>query len=135
MRWGQIYSSSATISTSHVSLKHGFAPLDPEACARAVLETDWLSFVYNDPPPLPRDALATDEVWEKQQALYRKSVEETAPARQQKGYVLGSDEYHTADLFGMADRFSASTHADLAVVACALQQALKDIADLKARLA
>ena len=60
---------------------------------------------------------------------------ETAPARSQRGYVLGSDQYKTADLFGLSDRASASVGSDLAVVACALQQALRDIADLKAQLA
>jgi len=143
-RWSTVYATSPTISTSHVSQKHGFARLDPTACVEAVLETDWLSFTYNDPaPPTPIPApedeseeakAQREQMNANMQASYEATVEETAASRQQKGYVLGSEEYHTADLFGMADRYSASTHADLAVVACALQHCLLEIAELKARL-
>jgi hypothetical protein len=123
-RWVTVYAVAPAINTSHVSLKRDFAPLDPDECVQAVLNTDWLSFNYNPPPRAKLD----DEA-------YNKLLDQTLVARQQKGYVLGSDEYKTHILFGQSDRYSASTHADMAVVACALQQAFREIADLKARLA
>jgi hypothetical protein len=123
-RWVTVYAVAPAINTSHVSLKRDFALLNPDECVQAVLSTDWLSFNYNPPPRAELD----DEA-------YGKLLDQTLVARQQKGYVLGSDQYKTADLFGQNDRYSASTHADMAVIACALQQALREIADLKARLA
>jgi hypothetical protein len=135
-RWGQIYSTVASISTSHVSLKQDFAPLDSAACVGAVLETDWLSFEYKPTPPVLPDIPEDDPLRDDKIASYRTVYEEqlaaNASARKQKGYVLGSEEYHTADLFGQDDRYSASTHADLAVVACALQDALRRLAALEA---
>lgn len=133
-RWIALYAVNGAIQTSHVSMKQDFAALDPIACTQAILDTDWVSFKYIDPSPPERDAYTTDEQWAQQQELYRENIERTVISRQQKGYVLGSDQYKVSDLFGTADRYSASTHADLAVVACALQQALREIADLKSRL-
>jgi len=109
-RWATIYAVNPTIQTSHVSRKEGFARLDPPRCAEAVLETDWFEYDY-------KPAAGDDD----------------AVFRHQRGYVLGSPEHKTHDLFGLADRYSASTHADLAVVACALQDALTRIAQLEAR--
>lgn len=99
-----VWAINGTIQTSHVSMKDGFAPLDPAACADAVLGTDWCEFDYR-----------TD-----------------GPARHQRGYVLGSDDHRTSPLFGLADRQTANASSDLAVVACALQDALKRIAQLEA---
>jgi hypothetical protein len=132
-RWADVWSVNPALQTSHVSMKQDFAPLDPTACTKAVLDTDWLSFRYIDPAAPERVEGTGDEVWAMQQEAYQTSLEETAVSRQQKGYVLGSDEYHTDDLFGQSDRYSASTHADLAVVACALQDALRRLAALEAR--
>jgi hypothetical protein len=138
-RWGQIYSTVASISTSHVSLKQGFAPLDPVACAAAVLETDWFSFQYKPPayapPEIPEDDPERDAKLASYQEIYDQQTAESEDSRKSRGYVLGSNDYQTADLFGMPDRYSANVQADLAVVACALQAALLDIAELKARLA
>jgi len=137
-RWGQIYSVVATISTSHVSLKQDFAPLDPAACVQAVLDTDWLSFEYKPKPWVEPDIQADDPERDAKVASYRdlyaQEVIDSKPGRQQKGYVLGSDEYTTADLFGQADRYSASTHADLAVVACALQEVLHRLAVVEGKV-
>jgi hypothetical protein len=124
LRWAAVYAGNGTIQTSHYSLKRDFELLNPDECVQAVLNTDWLSFNYNPPPRAELD----DEA-------YNLLLDQTAIARQQKGYVLGSDDYKTHNLFGQSDRYSASTHADMAVIACALQQALHEIADLKARLA
>jgi hypothetical protein len=60
---------------------------------------------------------------------------ETAAGRRQKGYVLGSPDHAVGDLFGLPDRKTRSDGADIAVVACALQHCLLEIAELKARLA
>ena len=113
-------------------MKRDFAPLDPAACVAAVAETDWLSFTYNPPAPPERGEDMDDKAWSVQQENYQKMLTETAPARRSKGYVLGSEEYQTADLFGTIDRTSGQVTADLAVVACALQDALKRIAALEA---
>lgn len=98
-----VWAINGTIQTSHVSMKDGFAPLDPAACADAVLGTDWCEFDYR-----------TD-----------------GPARHQRGYVLGSDDHRTSPLFGLADRQTANASSDLAVVACALQAALRRLAALE----
>lgn len=139
VRWAQIWSTIASISTSHVSLKHGFARLDPAACVQAVADTDWLSFTYNDPPMAPSFVPEDDPEREQKdadaRAAYEKMVAETAASRKHNGYVLGSDEYKTADLFGMADRYSASTGADLAVVACALQDIIRRLTELESKSA
>jgi hypothetical protein len=121
--WVAVHAQTGTIQPSHVSTKEHFVRLAPAACVEAVLTTDWLEFDYKTPEPLE----GAPEPSEEQRA-------QDAAIRHQRGYVLGSDEYATSDLFGMGDRKSASPSTDLAVVACALQQALKDIADLKARL-
>jgi len=142
-RWSTVHAANGSIQTSHVSQKKDFAPLDPVACVTAVLETNWLSYNYIDPnPPAPmpardnetseqRQERTTNDVVAMQQ--YYKMVKDTAFTRKQKGYVLGSDQYHTDELFGLADRRSANTQADLAVVACALQQALQRIAVLEGK--
>ena len=103
IRWIDVSAVAGAIQTSHVSMKDGFAPLDPAACAEAVLGTDWYEFDYR-----------TD-----------------GPARHQRGYVLGSDDHRTSPLFGLADRQTANASSDLAVVACALQAALRRLAALE----
>jgi hypothetical protein len=123
MHWGHpsyrfavVYSAGGVVTTSHVSKKEGFSLLNPEVCASAVLDTDWYEFDY--------------KVGEGVKASVQ---EETAFSRHQRGYVLGSPDHRVSDLFGLADRHSASSGSDLAVVACALQGALKRIAALEAR--
>ena len=149
LRWNVVYAVAPAINTSHVSLKEHFSPLDPAACVDAVLGTDWLSFDYKQsapdagPPaasPVPPEETPEATAARKAQdatnlRLYEDGKKGADIARHQKGYVLGSPDYRTADLFGQADRFSASTHADLAVVACALQSALERIAALEAKSA
>jgi hypothetical protein len=125
--WSTVYAVTGTIQPSHIDTKEHIQPLDPAACVEAVLGTQWWEFDYK-PAPLPEDA--TDE----QRAEHEKYVEESAATRHQRGYVLGSSDHQTSDLFGMGDRKSASPQTDLAVVACALQQCLLEIAELKARL-
>jgi hypothetical protein len=132
-RWVTIFAVTGSINTSHVSMKRDFAPLDPAACAAAVEATDWLSFTYNPPTPPERPEGADDAAWASQQESYQQMLAETDPARRSKGYVLGSDEYKTADLFGTVDRKSGQATADLAVVACALQDALRRLAALEGK--
>jgi hypothetical protein len=143
-KWAQVWCTQGVFNGSHVSLKEDFAPLDAAACVEAVLETDWLSFSYKapavgTPEPLPAPEGETDEERSAREAVEAQNREMVAAnaeahvlARKTKGYVLGSEEYHTADLFGMADRMNASTQGDLAVVACALQDALRRLAALEA---
>jgi hypothetical protein len=59
---------------------------------------------------------------------------ETAPARHQNGYVLGSPDHKVSDLFGLSDRRSKNDGADLAVTSCALQWLLKEFQTLKERV-
>lgn len=151
VRWTTIYCSVAPVVGSSADLKRDIAPLDPEACVAAVLGTDWVSFTYLPPAyqetePLPADAYdehdsneakaekkaARAEAEAKNKAAHAKMLVETAPSRDQKGYVLQSPGHKVSDLFGLSDRTSASTHADLAVVACALQDALRRLAVLEA---
>lgn len=144
-RWATMYSTVGAINTSHVSTKENFAALDSASCAEAVLGTDWLSFDYKAPPapepaPIPEgeteeEAAVREEVEAARQQQWAESEEAGRIARHQNGYVLGSGEYQTADLFGLSDRTSANVNSDLAVVACALQHCLLEIAELKARLA
>jgi hypothetical protein len=130
-RWQTVYAVVGSINTSHVSMKRDFASLDPAACVAAVEETDWLSFTYNPPNPPERADGVDDTAWSAQQESYQQMLADTMPARRSKGYVLGSEEYRTADLFGTIDRKSGQATADLAVVACALQDALRRLAALE----
>lgn len=136
VRWTVVYAVNGTIQTSHVSMKEDFAPLDPAACAAAVLETDWLSFRFKAPafvpPEFPEGEPDREQKLADAQARHDEMTEQTAAGRAQKGYVLGSGDHQTSDLFGQADRRSASPSSDLAVVACALQSALQRIAALEA---
>jgi hypothetical protein len=134
-RFSVLYAVAGSINTSHASMKQDFAPLDPAACVEAVQETDWLSFSYIPPSPPERTEDMTDEQWTEAQAAHAQQVADTAQSRLSKGYVLGSADHHTSDLFGTADRMSGQSTADLAVVACALQEALKRIAALEAAAA
>lgn len=150
-RWQTVYAVTGTISTSTVEAKEAFAPLDPAACAAAVLETDWVSFaylppVYTAPEPTAETAYDTsddnatkaekkalrDAAEAESKAAHAKMLVETQASRRQKGYVLQSPAHKTAGLFGLEDRQSASPGSDLAVVACALQHALTRITALEA---
>src|SRR5881394_1723116 len=122
IRWASVWASSGVVSGSSFDQKHDLSPLDPTACAQAVLDTDWISFVYNDPPQPEGEQYAE---------AYQKMLAETAPARHQNGYVLGSPYHKVSDLFGLSDRRSKNDGADLAVVACALQAALRRLAALE----
>lgn len=149
--WGDrgyalVHSVSGLVQDSFEEAKEDFAPLDPLACAEAVLDTDWMSYTYkpyamSQPPDvLPRRAHINNKTYdgeqEKWEALLpevRRGMVKANLMRRQKGYVLASDRYRVAPLFGMADRRSASAQSDLAVVACALQHALERIAVLEGR--
>lgn len=126
IRWAQAYITNGVTTGSSLDLKEDIAPLDQAACVEAVLGTDWVSFAYKPPePPGPSDDDARTD--EERRAAYETMLAETAPGRHLKGYVLDSPEHRVHDLFGLSDRKNANTHADLAVVACALQQALQRI--------
>jgi hypothetical protein len=148
-----VYAVNGAIQTSVASMKEAFAPLDPAACVQAVLETDWVSFSYLPPAYVepteptekslaramvegvagvePMETVPWTATLEATKAGYAKMVKDTEPARHQKGYVLQSPDHKTHDLFGLSDRQSANASSDLAVVACALQDALKRIATLE----
>jgi hypothetical protein len=133
-RWISAYITNGVTTGSHVDLKQDITPLDPLACAQAVLDTDWVNFTYKPPAPSERPAGVSDEAWAEQRAAQDKLLADTAPTRQQKGYVLGSPDWRVSDLFGLSDRKNRSDGADIGILGAALQQALRDIADLKARL-
>jgi len=125
LRYVYAYIVNGVITGSHVSLKENLSPLDPAACVEAVLGTDWMTYSYREPAPPPSQGGATEE--------YLQAVAENEPNRHRKGYVLGSPDHKVSDLFGLADRKNGNAESDLAVVACALQDALKRIAQLEAR--
>jgi hypothetical protein len=131
-RWQYVAAVAGGINTSHVSMKKNIAPLDPVACAEAVLETDWYSYEYL--PPAPPEPEAGESVRSRLENLdvYTKQAEASRFARTQNGYVLGSPAHRVHTLFGLLDREHASPSADLGVLACALQDALKRIAQLEA---
>ena len=154
LRWTACFAVAGAINTSVYEAKEAFAPLDLAACAEAVLGTDWVAFAYRPPayiaPEPPPDVAydasddnetkaekkaQRDEAEARAKAAHVKMLAETQAVRRQKGYVLQSPEHTVHTLFGLEDRTSASPGSDLAVVACALQGALRDIADLKAQLA
>ena len=148
--WVTVYAIGGVSQTSTYEYKRDFKPLDPAACASAVLETDWVDFtyvppVYVEPDPAPGEAYdehdsnevkaekkaAREARLDESKQAYAESLVENAPARHQKGYVLQSPEHKTADLFGLSDRQQTSVASDLAVVACALQDALRRLAALE----
>jgi hypothetical protein len=130
-RWTVVYAVTGAINTSTVEYKEDITPLDPAACAQAVLDTDWVAFEYLPPalpPGRPGETVAQSTA---RVSAHSRMVQETAFARRQNGYVLGSPSHRISPLFGLSDRKSASPQADLAVVACALQDALRRIAILE----
>lgn len=151
-RFGTIYLASAPVVGSSVELKEDITPLDPAACVASVLETDWVSYVYKPPAfvaPEPAADMAYDEHDSNEAKAEKKAkrdaeedearkkhatmVVETASGRRQKGYVLGSPDHKVGTEFGLPDGKSRSDGADIAVVACALQDALRRLAALEAR--
>jgi hypothetical protein len=126
-KWSTVYAATGTINTSSVEAKTDIAPLDPAACVQAVLDTDWVRFHFRDPQPA-EDADADAR------AAHVKMLEETAHVRAQNGYVLNSPDHKVSDLFGLADRQSGTPQSDLGIIACALQAALKRIAELEAKV-
>ena len=153
-RYSGLYVVNAPVVGSSLDLKQDIAPLDPASCAQAVLETDWVEFSYlppmppgfEPPPSIAYDErdnnevkaekkVARDEAEADAKAAYTKMLVETASGRRQKGYVLQSPDHQVHDLFGLPDRASRSDGADLAVVACALQNALQRIEALEVQVA
>ena len=151
LRWLDVWAVTGTIQTSSAEAKRDINPLNPDDCAQAVLDTDWVSFTYlpsefiePEPPPeiaydehddnetkaekkAKRDALVDDA-----RKLHAQQLLETRHTRQQNGYVLGSDQHKTHDLFGLGDRQTKNNGSDLGIVAAALQNALHRIAALEA---
>lgn len=133
-RWANLYIYYAPTVGSHADMKEDFSPLDPEACVEAVRDTDWINYSYLKQPAPQRREDETDEAWEERQVAYQQTLIDTDFSRHQKGYALGHPKYRVAGLFGLSDRKNRSDGSDIAVVACALQQALREIEELKARL-
>jgi hypothetical protein len=130
-RWIYVAAVQGSINTSAAIYKKNFTPLDPVACTQAVLETDWLSFDYLPPPPPEPEEGETPQERIAKLGEYTKAQEKDAFIRRQNGYVLGHPTHKTHNLFGLADREHASPSADLGILACALQAALKRIAALE----
>jgi hypothetical protein len=131
LRFIYVAAVQGTIQTSHVTTKKNLTLLDPDACVRAVLDTDWVAFEYIPPPvPAPKAGETTQQ---RMKVLdeYTARAKETVVTRKQHGYVLGSPNHKVSDMFGLADRENTSVAADLGVLACALQSALKRIAVLE----
>jgi hypothetical protein len=132
-RWANLYIYYAPTIGSHADMKENFAPLDPTACVEAVLGTDWISYDYKQQPPPERREDEDDEAYQARLDEHQKMLADTDFSRHQKGYALGHPEYKVADLFGTSDRANRSDGADLGVIACALQDALRRLAALEAR--
>ena len=133
LRFVTIFAVSGAVNSSHISQKKNIAPLDPAACTQAVLDTQWWEFDYNDPPPPVRPEDMSDEDWTITEDAYQKMLLDTAGSRHSRGYVLGSPDHQTSELFGQRDRKSGQSTSDIAVVACALQSALQRIAELESK--
>jgi hypothetical protein len=142
--WSAVYAVNGTIQPSHIDTKEHIVALDPAACVEAVMGTQWWEFDYKpadapQPLPVPEDE-TPEQAAERElrdaaaQRQHQTYLDESAATRHQRGYVLGSTDHQTSDLFGMGDRKSASPQTDLAVVACALQQALRDLESVNARV-
>jgi hypothetical protein len=132
-RWANLYIYYAPTVGSHADMKENFAPLDPTACVQAVLNTDWISYDYKQQPPPPRREDEEDEAYQARLDEHQKMLADTDFSRHQKGYALGHPEYKVADMFGTSDRANRSDGADLGVVACALQDALRRLAALEGK--
>lgn len=149
-RWVSVHLINAPIVSSSVELKENITPLDPAACVASVLGTDWVNYTYKAPSfiaPEPLPELAYDEHDDNETKAAKKAqrdatedearkaharmMVETAPHRRQKGYVLNSPDHQVGAEFGLPDRKTRSDGADLAVVACALQDALRRLAALE----
>jgi hypothetical protein len=139
-RWTAVHATNGTIQTSAAEAKQDITPLDPAACAQAVLDTDWVAFRYRDPVYAEPERAVEEAVaaWDERKTAaleaHVRMLAETAHTRHQRGYVLGSPDHKVSDLFGLDDRQSASPSSDVAVVAAALQQALLDLRDARERI-
>jgi hypothetical protein len=133
VRWIIGYFVQAPAIGSSLDLKQDISPLDPAACVASVLGTDWVDYTYKPMAPPERAEETSDEDWETQQQAYLTMVADTASSRRQKGYVLDSPDHRVGDLFGLPDRKNRSDGADLAVVACALQDVLRRLAALEGK--
>lgn len=134
-RYQTIYVVAAPVVGSSLDLKEDISPLDAEACVASVLATDWVDYAYKAPAPPDRGEGVEDKDWDAQMQAYQDMLVETAAGRRQKGYILDSPDHAVGDQFGLPDRKNRSDGADLAVVACALQQALKRVAALEDEVA
>jgi hypothetical protein len=131
VRWATLYTVAAPVVGSSLDLKENITPLDPAACVASVLETDWVNYVYKAPTPPERGEGVEDKDWDAQMQAYQEMLVAGASGRRQKGYVLGSPDHAVGAEFGLPDRTNRSDGADLAVVACAVQDVLRRLAVLE----
>ena len=160
-RWSAVYAVNGTIQTSSADMKAGITPLDPAACYQAAKDVRWYEYAYlppaytvpEPPPDLAYDAAddnetkaekkaARDEAEAQAREAYARMLVETAPARNQRGFVFpagaeSKDEAGGAlppvpDLFGLSDRESTTPQADLATLGCALQEVIRRLEQLEA---
>jgi len=158
--WTAVYATAGTINTSTVDAKTDITPLDPAACYQAAKDVVWYDFRYAPPAyraPEPPADLADDAAddnatkAEKKAArdaaeasakdAYARMLVETAPARNQRGFVYPTGDAKdeaggtlppVPDLFGLSDRESTTPQADLATLGCALQEVIRRLEQLEA---
>jgi hypothetical protein len=152
VRWEALYAFNGTIQVSSVAHKESAVPLDPVAALAAVRQVAWYAFAYRPPayvePPAQegQDSDDRQRQLDEGKAAHARMLVETAPARNQRGFIfpdaeggakdeLGGTLPPVPDLFGLSDRESTTAQADLATVACGLQEHLRQFDALAARVA
>jgi hypothetical protein len=148
-RWITVYAVAGAINTSSREYKEGITPLDPVACYQAAKDVRWYDFAYlppayQEPEPVEGEEAETREArLDESKAAYLKTVQETAPARHQRGFVFPTGDAKdeaggtlppVPDLFGLSDRRSTTPQADLATLGCALQHLINEFEAFKAQV-
>ena len=148
-RWTTVYAVAGAINTSSRTVKEGITPLDPAACYQAAKDVVWYSFsylppAYQEPPEQEGEDAETREArLDESRAAHAKMLVETAPARNQRGFVFpagasGKDEAGgtlppVPELFGLSDRESTTPQADLATLGAALQEVIRRLEAVEAQ--
>ena len=148
-KWNTVFAATGTINTSSAAVKEGITPLDPAACYQAAKDVRWYSFsylppAYQEPPEQEGEDAETREArLDESRAAHAKMLVETAPARNQRGFVFpagasGKDEAGgtlppVPELFGLSDRESTTPQADLATLGAALQEVIRRLEAVEAQ--
>lgn len=153
-RFQSVAAVNGTIQTSALAMKEAVTPLDPVACYQAVKDVRWYDFTYLAPdfpgedflaPTVERLGLEGAErtgFIDAERAQHAERQTKTAFMRHQRGYVLPAldaegksavEGYEAVPtLFGLDDRQSTNTQADLATLGCALQEVIRRLEALEA---